>query len=373
MSKKEEQGQFTHIVLLLDASTSMSWNNLTPAVIQVVDSLIEKWTKQSLQLNDMTRLTVYKFSSRGYLTGGEGFECVWYDTDIQRLSTIKGRYKPDGGTALIDATLRAQEELALIPTQYGDHTFLFFAITDGDENRSHRSAAELKRVIQNLPDNWTMAAMVPHAMGRADALKYGFPAGNIQVWDATSARGVEEAGEVIAQATASYMQTRTSSGMRSTKSLFVGGQVDAAAIKKAKLTPLPASDYAIVPVTPIQGLVQEKPEGKKPAAGRPDNRPMVAYMEIEPFISRARPPFRVGEAYYELVKTERIRGNKQLAILDKKTSKVYLGDGVRQMLGLPEEDRTVKPDFNPDYKIYVQSTSLNRHLYLHSSVMVLTK
>lgn len=373
MSKQsEEQGQFTHIVLLLDASTSMT--SLTRPVCQVVDSLVEKWKKQSVQLGDMTRLTVYQFSSQGYLPNGEYFQCIWYDTDIERIESIQGKYTPRGNTALIDATVQAQQELALIPTLYGDHTFLFFVITDGDENWSQQhDVRDLRRVLGSLPDNWTMAALVPNAIGRADALKYGFSAGNIQIWDATSAKGVEEAGEVIAQATASYMQTRTTTGMRSTKSLFVGGQVDAAAIKAAKLTPLKTSEYAIVPVTPVQGLVQEKPEGKKPAAGKPDNRPMVAYMEIEPFIQRVRPPFRVGEAYYELVKTERIRGNKQLAILDKKTSKVYLGDGVRQMLGLPEEDRTVKPDFNKDYKIYVQSTSLNRHLYLHSSVMVLTK
>lgn len=372
--KKKAQGQFTHIVLLVDASSSMSFNGLTGPVIQVVDSLIEKWTKQSLQLNDMTRLTVYLFSSQGYLDKRQGFECVWYDTDIQRLSTLEDRYEPDGGTALIDATLRAQRELSLVPTEYGDHTFLFFVLTDGEENRSSHSASELRHMIENLPNNWSMGALVPHVMGRADALKYGFPPGNIQVWDATSARGVEEAGEVIAQATATYMQARTNSGLRSSKSLFVGGQVDAAAIKAAKLSPLRTDEYAIVPVTPVSGLVQEKPDPtkKKPAAGQPDNRPMVAYMEIEPFISRVHPPFRVGKAYYELVKTERIAGNKQLAIVDK-DGKVYLGEGVRQMLGLAAETKTVKPDFNPIYKIYVQSTSLNRHLYLHSSVLVLTK
>lgn len=349
-------------------------DHLTTAVIKVVDSLVEKWKTQSLALDDMTRLTVYQFSSDSYLPNGKYIECIWYDTDITRIKSLQGRYKPRGATALLDATIQAQEELALTPTIYGDHAFLFFVITDGENNRNDHRAPELRKILETLPDSWTFAALVPDVIAKGTAARYGFPMGNILVWDATSEKGVEEAGEQVAAATTDYLTSRTSNvGFRGTKSLFVGGQVNAAAIKAAKLKPLATSNYAIVPVTPIAGLVQEKPEGKKPAAGKPDNRPMVAYMEIEPFIQRVRPPFRVGEAYYELVKSERIRGNKQLAILDKKTSKIYLGDGVRQMLGLEEKDQTVRPDFNKDYKIYVQSTSLNRHLYLHSSVMVLTK
>ena len=369
MSTKKEQGQYTHIVLLLDASSSM--DHLEDPVVQVVDRLVEQWKQQALDLDDMTRLSIYQFSSANYMPNGTFIQCFTYDTDIARIKSLKGVYKPHGGTALIDAVLRTQEELALTPTIHGDHTFLFYVITDGEEIHSTRSSRELVSAINSLPENWTVAALVPNIHGKVTAQRYGFPPGNIMVWD-TTAQGVEEAGRKVAQATASYMGMRTNSGMRSTKSLFVGGQVDAAAIKAAKLKPLAKNAYAIVPVTPIQGLVQEKPEGKKPAAGKPDNRPMVAYMEIEPFISRAHPPFRVGKAYYELVKTEKIAGNKELAIADK-DGNVFLGQGVRQMLGLPEQTKTVKPDFNPNYKIYVQSTSLNRHLYLHSSVMVLTK
>jgi hypothetical protein len=373
VSTKKEQGQYTHIVLLLDASTSMCGHE--NAVVRVVDQLVKEWTDQANALDDMTRLTVYQFSSQNYMPNGDFIDCLWYDTDIARIKSLQGKYRPNGNTALIDSTVRSLRELAQTPTMYGDHTFLFYSITDGGENYSRiHTAAELVKEIETLPDNWTVAALVPNINGKIAAQRFGFPAGNVMVWDATSERGVEEAGRAVAQATASYMGMRTNSGMRSTKSLFVGGQVDADAIKAAKLKPLASDDYAIVPVTPIQGLVQEKPDPtkKKPPAGQPDNRPMVSYMEIEPFISRVHPPFRVGKAYYELVKTEKIAGNKQLAIVDK-NGKVYLGAGVRQMLGLPEENKTVKPDFNPDYKIYVQSTSLNRHLYLHSSVMVLTK
>lgn len=362
---KDEQGNFTHIVLLLDASSSMEYSGLTKPVVQVVDSLIEKWTKQSLQLNDMTRLTVYQFSSERYLPNGKAFQCIWYDTDIQRLTTVEGRYTPKGNTALIDATLQAQEELALIPTQYGDHTFLFFVITDGEENRSSRTASELRRVIQNLPDNWTMAAMVPHAMGRADALKYGFPPGNIQIWDASSARGVEEAGEVIATATASYMQSRTNSGLRSTNTLFVGGQVDAAAVKQ-KLKPLATSAYDLITIVSKPG--DESFEKKKrPTKKFPDGEVIGRFIRIDDYINRVAPPFAIGKGYYQLFSAgartrEKIQGNKEVAVMDKKTSRIYVGPEARDIVGLPHHDVTVAPDANPDYEIFIRSTSDNRHL-----------
>lgn len=374
MSKK--QGQYTHIVLLLDASSSME--SLEDPVVQVVDKLVEGWKQQALDLDDMTRLSIYQFSSASYMSNGTFIKCSMYDTDIARIKSLKGQYKPHGGTALIDAVLYTQKELALTPTIHGDHTFLFYVITDGEEMHSRSRPGELVAAIGALPDNWTVAALVPNIHGKVTAQRYGFPPDNIMVWD-TTAKGVEEVGRKVAQATASYMGMRTNSGLRSTRSLFVGGQVDAATIKAAKLTPLDTSEYAIVPVTPIQGLVMEKPLGRKPPEGKPDNRPMVAYMEIEPFINRAHPPFRVGKTYYELVKTERVKGNKRVALLEKDTSKVYVGDSVRQMLGLPDKDCTIKPDTNPKYKIYIESTSLNRHLLLNppdhprGDVLVLTK
>lgn len=379
MSKNREQGYVHHVALVLDESWSM--NHIKHDLIKAVDRTVETLAGDSKEWEHETRVTIYTFNSEGvglpYGHKDGNVRCQHYDKDVLRLPSLTDRYKPAGGTPLIDATLKAIDDLSLTPEIYGDHAFLVYVLTDGDENTSTVAstaagkARALTSRIASLADNWTIAAFVPDFQGVQLAKNYGFP--NVAEWDAKTAQGVEEVGEVIQQTTRTWMENR-SKGMRSSgTSLFVGGQVDAAAIKAANLKPLSSADYAIVPVTPIAGLVQEKPEGKKPAAGKPDNRPMVAYMEIEPFIQRAHPPFRVGKAYYELVKTERLQGNKQLAIMEKATGKVFVGDGVRQMLGLPEETRTVKPDFNPKYKLYVQSTSLNRHLYLHSSVLVLTK
>jgi hypothetical protein len=374
-----KQNYINHVVLLLDASGSMG--HLQQKVVKVTDDLVAFLAKKSREDNEETRISVYSFS--------DDVECHVWDMDVFRLPSVKGLYKIKGMTAMADAVHTSLDDTEMVPEKYGTHDWTYYLLTDGFENASRLRGGrhpgfgsipvevlqeEMQKRFAQLPDNRTMLGLAPDSRSAKELYGFGFARDNVALWDASTEAGLEQAVEKIKTSYTSYVATRAATGVRGTRSAFaVGGQVSAATIKQARLTPLAKDAYAIVPVTPIQGLVQEKPEGKKPAAGRPDNRPMVAYMEIEPFIQRVHPPFHVGKAYYELVKTERIRGNKELAILDKKTSKVYLGDGVRQMLGLPEEDRTVKPDFNKDYTIYVQSTSLNRHLYLHSSVMVLTK
>jgi hypothetical protein len=52
---------------------------------------------------------------------------------------------------------------------------------------------------------------------------------------------------------------------------------------------------------------------------------------------------------------------------------VFVGDGARQLLGLPDHIVSVKPDMNPDYTIFIQSNSVNRHLPHGSQVMVLKR
>ncbi len=370
MTGTQQQTNFTHIALLVDASLSM--RKFTDAVVQVVDSLTEKWAKQSVQLDDMTRLTVYQFSSENFLPNGKGIECIHYDTDITRIKSIEGRYTPAGNTALIDAVLQAQEELALTPTLYADHSFLFFLITDGQENRSSRGAGELRTVLNGLPDNWTMAALVPDVQAKIDANRYGIPNGNIMVWDATSERGVEEAGEKIAAATAGYLTTRSGDvTFKGTKSLFVGASVDAKAVKAASLTPLATKDRKIVVVTKTTDAFEKVVKPVTKSRLKPE---MGWFVEIEKYVKQAnKDVYPLGDVFYELVKRERVQGDKEIAVIEVNTNKVYVGDGARQLLGLPDHVISVKPDLNSSFKIFIQSNSLNRHLPLHSQIMILNR
>lgn len=371
-----KQNYINHIALVLDASYSM-WD-LADKVVKVTDDLVAFLAKKSKDDNEETRITVYSFSDE--------VECHIWDMDVFRLPSMKGLYKIKNRTALIDAVHLSLDDFGTVPEKYGAHDFMVYVLTDGQENASRGKSTpqggfgwiprstvskELSARLDDLPQNVTVLGLAPDDTSAQLMCGYGFAKGNVALWDASTEAGLEKAVERIKEAHTSYVATRTATGVRGTKSAFVvGGNVDASTIKAAKLKPLGADDYAIVPVPKLSGLAFEKVV-KKATKTKAEEKGW--FVEIEPFVNKAHPPFRVGKAYYELAKTERLQGNKRIAVLETKSNKVYVGEGARKLLGLPEETRTVKPDFNPLYKIFVQSTSLNRHLPIGTSVLLLTK
>lgn len=328
----------THIALVLDASASM--RGVSEALIQAADAEIAHLAQRSKDTGHEIRLTVYVFSDV------HDVRCVIYDMDVLRLPSIRKLYKMGIRTALVDASLLAINDLAMTPEKYGDHAFLIYVMTDGQENDSHHHYSTLRDRIRSLPDHWSLAVLVPDRRGEMEAARYGFPPNNIAIWDATTERGVRESMSVLRQATENFMEGR-SKGVRGSRNLFSTGSdaVNSGTIQAARLTPLPHSDYKLVPV-PREAV-------------------------IRPFVQECGYSYQAGMAYYQLTKTETIQGNKQLAVVDKKTDQVYTGTGVRGMIGLGSQNVRVKPDFNPQYDIYVQSTSVNRKLLPGTKLLLL--
>lgn len=330
------ENYINHVVLVLDASSSMHGH--ASALVKVADAQVAHLAQRSKELDQETRVTVYSFADTA--------KCLVWDKDVLRLPSIATLYKAHGNTALIDATLLAIGDLSLTPEKYGDHSFLVFVLTDGEENRSKSRPTQLATTLTQLADHWTTAVLVPNARGVYEAKKFGFPADNIAVWDTTTQRGLEEAVERISLATDQYMFLRTQ-GVRGTRSLFSTGAdaVNKATISSVGLTPLDPAEFMLVPVpkdTPIKEFVE--------ATGR-------RYM--------------LGKAYYQLMKTETIQANKGVAVVEKKTAKVFLGKQARDLIGLPAMEVRVKPDWNADYDIYVQSTSVNRKLIAGTKLLML--
>lgn len=316
-----------HVAIVADASSSMARH--AHQVVQVVDGQNKYLASRSTDMNQETRATVYAFN---YTT-----ECLYYDMDVLRLPSIKGEYHPTGMTALVDATLQAIDDLEKTAQLYGDHAFLLFIITDGIENNSKRHRDVLIERIKNLPENWTVAFLVPDQRGVFDTKSLGIPAGNIAIWDINA--DFSEVGHTVRQATDTFMTGRAS-GIRGTRSLFSTAPeaVNKQTISAAGLTPVPVDKYMITHVLEkceARTWVQEQ-------CGR---------------------PFVLGNVFYPLTKSEKIQPQKKLAVMDKKTKRVYQGDGIRDLLGLPLMEVRVKPDHNPDYLIYVQSTAPNRHVH----------
>lgn len=335
-----------HIALVLDASGSMQ--PLAREVVKVADAQIAYLAQRSKELDQETRATVYLFNTvSNFDAGPPNIRCIFYDKDVLRMPSLAGLYRPDGATPLIDATLKALEDLAKTPELYGDHAFLTYVLTDGEENQSQSRPETLSRRLGTLPDNWTVAVFVPDARGKFEAKKFGFHSDNIAVWDATSARGMVEAGEVIRRTTDSFMVARAT-GVRGSRNLF--SMTDAVAsvtpgVVQSALYGLHPGQYRVLPVdeiSPIAGFVEEQ-LGRK---------------------------YKIGEAFYELTKPETVQARKQIALLDKKSHKLYTGDQARTLLGLPDYEIKVSPASNPNFTVFVQSTSVNRKLMPGTRVVI---
>lgn len=353
LSEPNTQNQIDHIAYVVDASTSME--ERTEETITVIDNQTAFLAEMSKQTGRETRVTIYIFSDP------HNIKCVVFDKDVLRLPSIREFYKPEGWTALLDATGLAIEDLKMTMQKYGDHAFLLFAFTDGQENQSRRhSAYSFAQLLKGLGDNWTVAALVPDVNGKLMARRFGFPDGNISIWNVNSRTGVEEAGETMKAALSAYSGLRSAGG-QGTRTLFSTDPtaVNAATIKAAKLAPLAQGTYDLVKVARIKPGEGTLNKDKKPC------------WEIKAFLEHNGLKFVLGRNFYRMNKQEIIDGDKQLAIREQATNKVYVGPGVRAMIGLSNEKQRVAPDKNPDYDIFVQSKSNNRYLFHGDEILVL--
>ncbi len=337
-----KQNYINHIALVLDASSSMY--PLSEQVIKVADAQIEHLARRSKELDQETRITVYTFA--------DTVTCLIYDKDVLRMPSLKSEYKPNGNTALLKASVKAIDDLSKTPELYGDHAFLVYVLTDGEENCSNRgmdsvTASQLTAKINGLKENWTVGVFVPNQSGKFEAKKFGFPSDNIAIWDANSKGGMAEVGEVIRATTDAYMTSR-SIGIRGTKNLF---NIDTTNISKQAVT------ATLAKLHPGQYRIYDVKE--KTA--------------IAPFVeTQTKRGYRMGEGYYELSKPEKVQGNKTVVLYDKKTRAVYVGKEARSLLALPNYEVKVAPASHPDYTIFVQSLSVNRNLMPGTKLLLLS-
>jgi hypothetical protein len=330
------QRLINHVALVLDGSSSMTSH--TSNLINVADDQIKHLALRSEELQQETRVSVYLFADR--------VDCLIFDMDVMRLPSISDLYRAYGMTALIDAAIKSQEDLATTSQLYGDHAFLTFVLTDGAENKSRHSYLDLSRLIDRMQENWTIGFLVPDSQGEAYVSRIGVPKGNIARWDTSSAAGLTDAVSTIRTATDTFMVNRAS-GIRGSRNVFSTG---AEAVNKrtvsAHLAPLDAKHYALYNV--------------------------LYKVRIDEFVTNTLGrAYRPGIGYYQLTKTENIQPQKQIIVVEKRTNKAYSGPEARHLIGLPDDKVVrVRPDHNPEYDIFVQSTSLNRNLMPGTRLLV---
>lgn len=328
----------THVGLGLDASWSMA--DLENTLITTVDEYIADLARQSRDMNQEVRVSVYSFGGR------DNIKNLCWDMDVLRFDTIRGLYKVGGRTALLDCTHLMLDDFAKIPVMYDDHASLVCMWSDGMENDSIKgSPTQMNLKINSQPSHVSVAAFVPDQKAEDYSVSAGFPRENIVKWNATSTKGVEDVGKLIKSATSSILQSRAQ-GVRSFRSgLFTLNTVSTDQIKK-NLTPLSPSSYSML-----------RFEGPNT-------------VEIKDLVNSRLPvSYQRGFGYYELVKHEHIQPSKAVAI--EQNGSIYVGNA-RDMLGLPDETVKIGPDWNAGYKIFVQSGSVNRKVIPGQRILYLT-
>lgn len=372
-----KQRLLNHVAFVIDRSGSMG--SLNNQVDQVVQGQITKLDELDQATGQETHVSIFVF--------GSTTRCVIYDTDVKRLvgkNVLAGHY--DGGmTSLLDATLTVQEDLAKIPQLYCDHAFLTYILTDGGENESHSTARgraygiydarqtqarlvdELKVRLRSQGDNFTVAVLVPNVLCQSEAVKFGFDKSNTLIWD-VSKEGLAAAERRIGETVSDFYQAR-SQGVRGTKELFAPSKAD---VQAAGLKPLPTDSYLLLNVIPTKGIEITIPK-RTVLVSRPEG---LKHVEIKDFIEANGHPYRTGDAYYELTKSEKIDGTKGVIVVENATGLAYEGAEARKLVGLDmystrarplKKDKAGKREFD----IFVQSTSTNRLLEIHNSRVLL--
>lgn len=322
-----------HIIVCLDSSSSFQRHH-----DKAMESL--KGFVQSVNQNmaDMlNKISVYSFHST--------VDLIISDVEANAPFPANKIRRPYGNTALLDCVGKAISDFENVKYPANeDHTFLLYVITDGEENCSRLfTRHQISTKIEGLDDSWTVAIMVPNALGVHYAKQAGFPAGNIDIWDASSDTGYETVEKSMNTVTQTYSSMR-SSGVRSTNTLFT---VNANNISRSDV---------------------------KQELTKVDGKIFVAQKDyvIKEFVEKMTGKFVVGSAFYELKKKETIQANKKIVIVPVggKDGVKYGGASARKMLGLPDHEVKVNPGDLAQWRIFVQSTSLNRKLPKGTSVFI---
>lgn len=354
--------KITHAAILIDKSGSMARH--ASSVVKVVDEHIKFLAEQAVALNQEIRVTVIAF--------GSTVETLIFDTGAQWLPSIRGMYQTSGNTALIDAVMKAnadlkkQDDLTKIARLVGEHNYLTFVFTDGQENWSSNTASDLKDLLNRQGENWTVACMVPDIRAKMTAERYGFPHNNITTWDTSSVRGVEEAGQVLRGATQTYL-TNINRGVRGSTTMFVGGsdQVNQQAIDASGLKPLDPSQFMLIPVA--------NPGDRLTVAVKKRDPKQRKCVLINDFVEATGRRYVVGKTFYQLGDmSEVVQANKLIAVVDNQTAKVYLGEAARKLLRLPDTRVRLKKDPNGRYDVYIASHATNRLLPIGSQILLLS-
>ena len=276
------------------------------------------------------------------ISGGYLVNRMITNSNVLRLKPLTSYQANGDGTPLWDSIGDLIQTMSMVPDASDPSvSFLVIAISDGLENRSTKWSGErLRNKIAELQatDRWSFALRVPVGYKKALVAKLGVPEYNVLEWGQTE-KGFTEATRATTSAVAQYYDQR-SKGATSTTRFYADLSVKSSATIKKVLTSVPVGSYYVhnVPADCMR-------------------------MEIRDFVEqRCRLRYYIGSTFYQLTKTETIQPQKIIAIMET-DGKLYKGASARDLLGIPHDGNVkVVPGNFAGRKVFIQSTSTNRHL-----------
>lgn len=275
-----------------------------------------------------------------YVGHGDGYGTTRQVT-ISNPHVLKpiNEWSTHGGTPLWDGIGDMISLFKSLPDYNNpDVSFLVMVTTDGQEEHSGKwSTLALRDEIESLQrtGRWTFVFRIPR--GGADISRtLGVAPDNVQTWDTTNAAGLTASTAATTAAVNTYYAAR-SAGSKSTNVFYTTTQ----AVDTSKLADI-SKKVSLYTVG--------------------DNQDGIW---VKDFILTKRMEYKIGAAFYQLVKTEaRVQPTKLILIRDRKTGAVYAGNEARSMIGLDTVNNArLHPNHgNGQYDIFIQSESINRHL-----------
>ena len=270
--------------------------------------------------------------------------------DVHSVKSASSYYlNPKGMTRLNDAVYEAIK--ICCDRDDGKRAFLIYVLTDGGENSSvllgDRLADEIRACTQT--DRYTFAVAGPYGITNW-AGNVGIPGGNVTIWETTLA-GSQNLGLATISAMQNYTASRSVGAMKST------------------------SFYASV-AQPAEKFAQQLDDKLDDISSQVDVKRVVDGdpREIKKFCLQKWGNFEKGRYFYQLIESEKVQDYKGVIIQDTATGNFYQGwRAAKKLLGLPDFSGTVriKPGKLGEFKVFIQSTSVNRKLDPGTTVLKL--
>lgn len=323
----DQTDQITYVSLVVDASGSMA--SLRGPASDAFNSQLDSIKGEAYKNKQATAVSVYRF--------GSYVECICERQHPEGVKRFSGsEIGTLGMTALRDAIATAMRDMRSYP-QAENTANLIIVITDGFENESTISKALLTQQIADAQKTgeWSFVVTCPASSVQA-VQALGIPGGNIQSWDGTAVELKTKSAAVNA-GISGYYATR-STGKKSTASFFA----DVGGIGERDLKDVTSQFRTWV--VPSEADIAE-----------------VADKKFGGYI--------LGHGFYELTKSERVQPHKKLLLRHIKSKRIFEGPIRAFLKADPNEDIRLKPGNQGDYRVYVQSTSMNRKLVRGSTLI----